>query len=341
MRRTFLRRLSSPAGRGAPREAPAGRGRGQGGHGRGAARGGGGRGGRGKGKGKGRGKGTGLEAPPGAVVWDAQVHDPRPLNLGFVKDEAKNEIHLAHKGGIAVEALSAKHGLSVDRIKAILVLKDLEDDARQAGELHEGLQQDFERRATTFLKEVSGYYGVPVPNSHHRADTDAASSASSHRLVALSENDDEAAVRASLAERKGDGVAAVAEEAAAFARPAEPGAFVFRDLDADTTRVVSPAGERAADAADETHRSWAKKKPFWDTHAVDRGWAKRGTEEGRAELAEAVADAAAAAAAAPAATDDDTDAAPAHDAAAPAPADDAAPEEPEPAPEADAADKAP
>ena len=59
------------------------------------------------------------------------MHDPRPLNLGFVRDATKNEIHTAHKGGVEINALSAKHGLPVDRIKAILMLKDLEDDARK------------------------------------------------------------------------------------------------------------------------------------------------------------------------------------------------------------------
>ena len=269
------RRLSSPSGGG--RGAARGRGRGRGKGGRGAARGG---------RGKGKSRGTGLEAPPGAVVWDAQVHDPRPLNLGFVRDATKNEIHAAHKGGVEINALSAKHGLPVDRIKAILMLKDLEDDARAAGTVHEGLNNEFEQHATQFLKEVSGYYGVPVPNSHHRADTDAAASSSQKRLVALGEDDDEAAVRAALAARDeaaaadSDGVAA--EEAAAVApRPAEPGAFVFRDLDADTTKVVSKGGgERAADAADEAHRSWARREPFWDTHAAERRWAERARKEG-------------------------------------------------------------
>ena len=64
-------------------------------------------------------------------------------------------------------------------------------------------------------------------------------------------------------------------------RPAEPGAFVFRDLDADTTTVVyKGGGERAADAADEAHRSWARKEPFWDTHAAERRWAERARKEG-------------------------------------------------------------
>ena len=48
-------------------------------------------------------------------------------NLGFVRDATKNEIHAAHKGGVEINALSAKHGLPMDRIKAILMLKDLED----------------------------------------------------------------------------------------------------------------------------------------------------------------------------------------------------------------------
>ena len=278
------RRLSSPAGGG--RGAARGRGRGRGKGGRGAARGG---------RGKGKSRGTGLEAPPGAVVWDAQVHDPRPLNLGFVRDATKNEIHAAHKGGVEIAALSAKHGLPVDRIKAILMLKDLEDDARAAGTVHEGLNNEFEQHATQFLKDVSGHYGVPVPNSHHRADTDAAASSSQKRLVALGEDDDEAAVRAALAARDeaaaadSDGVAA--EEAAAVApRPAEPGAFVFRDLDADTTKVVSKGGgERAADAADEAHRSWARKEPFWDTHAAERRWAERARKEGVEEASASTA----------------------------------------------------
>ncbi len=222
------------------------------------------------------------------------MHDPRPLNLGFVRDATKNEIHTAHKGGVEINALSAKHGLPVDRIKAILMLKDLEDDARAAGTVHEGLNNEFEQHATQFLKEVSGYYGVPVPNSHHRADTDASASSAQKRLVALGEDDDEAAVRAALAARDeaaaadSDGVAA--EEAAAVApRPAEPGAFVFRDLDADTTKVVSKGGgERAADAADEAHRSWARKEPFWDTHAAERRWAERARKEGVEEASEGV-----------------------------------------------------
>ena len=39
-------------------------------------------------------------------------------------------------------------------------------------------------------------------------------------------------------------------------------------------------GERAADAADEAHRSWARKEPFWDTHAAERRWAERARKEG-------------------------------------------------------------
>ena len=273
------RRLSSPSGGG--RGAARGRGRGRG-KGRGAARGG---------RGKGRSRGTGLEAPPGAVVWDAQVHDPRPLNLGFVRDATKNEIHTAHKGGVEINALSAKHGLPVDRIKAILMLKDLEDDARQAGTVHEGLNNEFEQHATQFLKDVSGHYGVPVPNSHHRADTDAAASSSQKRLVALGEDDDEAEIRAALAEpAEVESAGVVAEEFVEVApRPAEPGAFVFRDLDADTTKVVSRGGgERAADAADKAHRSWARREPFWDAHAAERRWAERGRKDEDASSSEGV-----------------------------------------------------
>ena len=72
-------------------------------------------------------------------------------------------------------------------------------------------------------------------------------------------------------------------------RPAEPGAFVFRDLDADTTKVVSKGGgERAADAADEAHRSWARREPFWDAHAAERRWAERARKEGVEEASEGV-----------------------------------------------------
>ena len=72
-------------------------------------------------------------------------------------------------------------------------------------------------------------------------------------------------------------------------RPAEPGAFVFRDLDADTTKVVSRGGgERAADAADEAHRSWARREPFWDAHAAERRWAERGRKDEEASSSEGV-----------------------------------------------------
>ena len=46
--------------------------------------------------------------------------------------------------------------------------------------------------------------------------------------------------------------------------------------------------ERAADAADEAHRSWARKEPFWDTHAAERRWAERGRKEGVEEASEGV-----------------------------------------------------
>ena len=47
-------------------------------------------------------------------------------------------------------------------------------------------------------------------------------------------------------------------------------------------------GERAADAADEAHRSWARKEPFWDTHAAERRWAERARKEGVEEASEGV-----------------------------------------------------
>ncbi|KAH8074842.1 hypothetical protein JL720_10585 [Aureococcus anophagefferens] len=109
---------------------------------------------------------TGLEAKPGAVVWDATVTDPRPLNFGFVRDDTKNAIHAAHAADPetwTVEALAAKEKLPEDRVKAILVLKDLEADARASGEplIGEGLQAEFEEKAANFLKQLSAKYKVP------------------------------------------------------------------------------------------------------------------------------------------------------------------------------------
>ena len=94
------------------------------------------------------------------------------------------------------------------------------------------------------------------------------------RLVALGEDDDEAAVRRDAASAR-DAVAAAdwrwcgGRVAAAVApRPAEPGAFVFRDLDADTTTVVSKGGgERGRGPS---RGGPADVSVFWDTHATDR-----------------------------------------------------------------------
>ena len=52
-----------------------------------------------------------------------------------VDNATKSEIHEAHKGGVSITALSAKHGLPVDRIKAILVDASVQDFIAAMGAL--------------------------------------------------------------------------------------------------------------------------------------------------------------------------------------------------------------
>ena len=206
------------------------------------------------------------------------MHDPRPLNLGFVRDATKNEIHTAHKGGVEINALSAKHGLPVDRIKAILMLKDLEDDARAAGTVHEGLNNEFEQHATQFLKEVSGYYGVPVPNSHHRADTDAAASSSRARGPRRGRWRGGRPRGARGADDRGGGLRWRRGGRGGGAAAGGPGLRLPGPRRGYYKSSVQGGGERAADAADEAHRSW-RLEPA-GTHAAS-GWAARAEEASR------------------------------------------------------------
>ena len=238
---------------------------------------------------------TGLEAKSGAVVWDATVTDPRPLNFGYVRDDTKNAIYALRREDPATwtyEALADREQLPVNRIKAILMLKDLEQDARDAagdeGLIGDGLQALFEEKAATFLKELSQKYKVTVKNSGHREAKVDAALPTSTRLEILMDEDDEAAALARASEKLDAAKARAAardeeKRAAALALAtapraadaAKPGAFAFRDLDDPTkpTRIVQPdagAAARDADADEETQRSWTRKPAYWDIHARKR-----------------------------------------------------------------------
>ena len=52
--------------------------------------------------------------------------------------------------------------------------------------------------------------------------------------------------------------------------------------------LCAVGGGAAADAADEAHRSWARREPFWDAHAAERRWAERGRKDEDASPSEGV-----------------------------------------------------
>ena len=264
----------------------------RGGGGRGRGGGGNQRGGGGGGRGGGRGPRTsGLEAPSGSVVWDATVTDPRPLNFGYVPDALKDALYAKHQAAPetwTVAKLAESERLPENRVKAIIMLKDVEAAERASGAplIGEGIQEDFEKRADAFLQELAQKYKVPLRNAGHREDAfvKADPLETRTRFEVLDEDADAGAIAARAAKAlaaakkkaEADGAAAVAAAVAAAEAPrsvdaARPGALAIVDLDAPgapTATVVQPGeyASRVADDREVSNRSWTRKAPYWDIH---------------------------------------------------------------------------